>query len=70
MPLAAHARFDAQGQLRLQVVLGDGEQPERTLLKAEVSAPVADAAAARALGTQAADALRAQGADRYLPQAG
>ena len=70
MPLAAHARFDAEGQLRLQVVLGDGEQPERTLLRAEVAAPVADESAARALGRQAADALRAQGADDYLPEAG
>jgi hydroxymethylbilane synthase len=70
MPLAAHARFDAQGQLQLQVVLGDGEQPQRPLLKAQVAAPVADAAAARALGSRAAEALCAQGAGDYLPEAG
>jgi hydroxymethylbilane synthase len=70
MPLAAFAQADGQGRLRLNVALGNGEQPERALLKAEVSAVVADADAARALGQRAADALRAQGADGYLPAAG
>jgi hydroxymethylbilane synthase len=65
MPLAAHAQFDGP-QLRLKVALGDGEQLERPLLKATVQAAVADEAAAEALGLQAAEALRAQGAQDYL----
>jgi hydroxymethylbilane synthase len=68
MPLAAHARFDG-ALLRLDVALGDGEQPQRPLLKAAAQAPVADEAAAEALGLQAAEALRAQGAQGYLPAA-
>jgi hydroxymethylbilane synthase len=66
MPLAAHARFDGP-LLRLKVALGDGERLERPLLKAAVQAAVADEAAAEALGLQAAEALRAQGAQDYLP---
>lgn len=65
MPLAAHARW-LDGQLQLDVALGHPEQPERPLLKARVQGLPADEAAARALGLQAAEALRAQGADDYL----
>jgi hydroxymethylbilane synthase len=65
MPLAAHARFDGR-VLRLQAALGDGEQPERPLIRTIVEAEVADEAAASALGVRAADALRAGGAEGYL----
>jgi hydroxymethylbilane synthase len=66
MPLAAFARI-AQGVMRLDVALGDGERLDRPLLKATVQAVVDDETAAEALGRSAADALRAQGAEGYLP---
>ena len=66
MPLAAHARFDG-GMLHLQAALGDGERPERALLRVRLQADVHDDAAARALGEQAASDLRALGGDGYLP---
>lgn len=65
MPLAAHARW-LEGRLQLEVALGHPEQPERPLLKAVVHGKPTDEAAARALGLQAADALRSQGAEDYL----
>lgn len=65
MPLAAHARW-VDGQLQLEVALGHPEHPERPLLKARVLGQPADEAAARALGLQAAEALRTQGAEDYL----
>ncbi|WP_404935577.1 hydroxymethylbilane synthase [Mitsuaria sp. WAJ17] len=65
MPLAAHAQW-LDGQLQLEVALGHPEHPERALLKARVQGQPADEAAARALGLQAADALRVQGAEGYL----
>ncbi len=65
VPLAAHAVFEG-GQLRLSAALGHGADPQRPLLHTLVEAEVADEAAACALGTEAADALRAQGADAYL----
>ncbi len=66
MPLAAHASWDG-ATLRLDVALGDGADPKRPLLRAHLAAAVADEAAARALGTAAADRLRAAGAAGYLP---
>ncbi len=65
MPLAAHARWQ-DGVLQLDVALGHPEQPERPLLKARVQGQPADEGSARALGLQAAEALRALGAEDYL----
>ncbi|MGM9513885.1 hydroxymethylbilane synthase [Roseateles sp. DB2] len=65
VPLAAHAQWQG-AQLHLDVALGHPEQPERPLLRALLQGSPADEAAARALGLQAADALRAQGAEGYL----
>jgi hydroxymethylbilane synthase len=48
-------------------VLGHAEDHTRALLRAGVSAAVADDAAARALGREAVAVLRAQGAAAYLP---
>ncbi len=67
MPLAAHAQWVGE-QLHLAVALGHAEAPERPLLKAQVTAAVASDAQARALGQQAAQALRDLGAADYLPQ--
>jgi hydroxymethylbilane synthase len=65
MPLAAHATWTG-GTLNLVAALGDGEQPARPLLRAQVSGQPADESAARALGEQAAAELRAAGAAGYL----
>ena len=67
MPLAAHAQWVGE-QLHLAVALGHAEVPERPLLKAQWSAAVDSEAQARALGQQAAQALRDLGAADYLPQ--
>jgi hydroxymethylbilane synthase len=67
MPLAAYATLDDQGMMQLRAALGDGQSPQRPLLKVELQAKVVDEAAARALGEQAAQALRQQGAGDYLP---
>jgi hydroxymethylbilane synthase len=69
MPLAAFAEMGDDGLLRLRAALGDGERPGRPLLHVQVQAPVADDAAARALGDAAAAQLRAAGAAGYLPPA-
>jgi len=66
MPLAAHAVWDAQGQLRLSAALGHPLQTDRPLLRAGAAAQVTDLASAEALGQQAAQALRALGAADYL----
>ncbi|MCK9514814.1 MAG: hydroxymethylbilane synthase [Ottowia sp.] len=60
MPLAAHARFNA----RTLTVRGAWGQPDGSadLVTAQASGPVADAAAAEALGLQVAAGLRAGGA--------
>ncbi len=68
MPLAAHAVWDG-ATLRLDAALGDPNAPQRPLLHTRVAAAVADEAAARALGQQAAAQLRAAGAGSYLPAA-
>jgi hydroxymethylbilane synthase len=67
MPLAAHATWHGD-VLRLQAALGDANAPSRALLRVQFEAPVADDAAARALGERAAAALREQGAATYLAQ--
>ena len=69
MPLAAHAVWDG-ATLRLDAALGDPAMPQRPLLHTRVSAAVADEAAARALGEEAAARLRVAGAGSYLPPAG
>jgi hydroxymethylbilane synthase len=72
MPLAAHGVWHG-ATLRLQAALGDAVDVKRPLLKAEVSAEITLAAesepAARALGEQAAQALRDAGAGQYLAPA-
>jgi hydroxymethylbilane synthase len=70
MPLAAHAVWDG-ATLRLEAALGDSVDVRRPLLKTRVAADIPAAvdseAAARALGEQAAQALRDAGAGHYLP---
>jgi len=65
VPLAAYASWQA-GTLVLRAALGDADAPTRVLLRAQVSGQAHDAAAASALGEQAAASLRMQGADAYL----
>ncbi|XHS76472.1 hydroxymethylbilane synthase [Burkholderiaceae bacterium UC74_6] len=65
VPLAAHAVW-ADGQLQLTAALGNAQEPARALLKAAVAGPVDNDAAALALGTQAAQLLKEQGAAGYL----
>jgi hydroxymethylbilane synthase len=65
MPLAAHARWHGD-TLALEVALGHAEDPTRPPLRGQASAVVADDDAAQALGEQAVQALRAQGAADYL----
>jgi hydroxymethylbilane synthase len=65
MPLAAHATW--QGDvLHVAVALGDGQDTARPLLRASAQGAVVDEVAARALGEQAAERLREQGAAGYL----
>jgi hydroxymethylbilane synthase len=68
MPLAAHAVWDG-AMLCLDAALGDALDVRRPLLRTRLEAPVADEAAARALGVAAAEQLRAAGAAAYLPAA-
>ncbi len=65
MPLAAHASWHG-ASLVLRAALGHPQQPLAPLLRAEVSAEVADDAQARALGERAAAAIRTLGAADYL----
>jgi hydroxymethylbilane synthase len=69
MPLAAHAVWDG-ATLRLDAALGDAVDVKRPLLKTQVAAVIPQAVdsepAARALGEQAAHALRDAGAAQYL----
>jgi hydroxymethylbilane synthase len=67
MPLAAHARFEGRA-LVLDAVLGD-PRLQGPLLRAAQRGEADDAQAARALGTRAAAALRAQGGGAYLEAA-
>lgn len=66
MPLAAHAVWQ-DGQMTLNAALGHATEPGQPLVKVVLQAAVADAAAALALGRQAAEALLAQGGQAYLP---
>jgi len=66
MPLAAHAVWEGD-TLRLDAALGHAEEVTRPLLRTRLHAAVADEAAARALGEQAAAQLRSAGAGNYLP---
>lgn len=65
VPLAAHARWQGD-TLVLDAALGHAQQPLAPLLRSRSEAAVRDDAQARALGEQAAAALRAQGAADYL----
>jgi hydroxymethylbilane synthase len=65
VPLAAHARWQGGG-LVLDAALGHAREPLSPLLRSRSEAAVQDDAQARALGEQAAQALRAQGAADYL----
>ena len=69
LPLAAHATLGADGVLTLDAALGDAQQLTRPLLRVRVAAPVADEAAARALGARAVAELHAAGAAGYLSAA-
>jgi hydroxymethylbilane synthase len=66
VPLAAHAQWQGDS-LCLNVALGHAELHTSPLLRASVAAPVSEAAAAIALGHQAAERLRELGAGAYLP---
>lgn len=65
MPLAAHAVWIG-GSLSLRAAVGHPENTDAPLLRAAVSASVQSEAQARALGEQAATALRDAGAAAYL----
>jgi hydroxymethylbilane synthase len=65
VPLAAHATWDG-AMLRLDAALGDAKAPTRALLQARVQGAVTDTADAEALGAEAVDLLRRQGAADYL----
>jgi hydroxymethylbilane synthase len=66
MPLAAHATWSADGQLQLGAALGSAETAEPQLVRVARREPVADTAAAEALGLAVANDLRAQGGDALL----
>jgi hydroxymethylbilane synthase len=68
MPLAAHAVWHGD-TLHLDAALGDSVELTRPLITTQVRGAPADEAAARALGEQAAQQLRAAGAGSYLPPA-
>ncbi|MGJ7542786.1 hydroxymethylbilane synthase [Variovorax sp. LT1R16] len=61
MPLAAHARWQADGRLRIEAAWGDAEG-SGALLQAETTGAVDDPAQAEALGVAVAAQLRAAGA--------
>ena len=65
VPLAAFARWD-RDELVLRAALGHAADTAQPLLQAETRGRPADAAAASALGEQAAARLREHGADAYL----
>ncbi|MFO1272723.1 MAG: hydroxymethylbilane synthase [Rubrivivax sp.] len=65
MPLAAHAVWQGE-TLHLRAALGHATEFSRPLLTTEAQGRPADEASARALGEQAAAALRAAGAAAYL----
>jgi hydroxymethylbilane synthase len=61
MPLAAHARWQADGALRIDAAWGDAEG-DAPLLRVQCQGAAIDLGAASQLGQQAADALRQAGA--------
>lgn len=61
MPLAAHARWQADGSLRIEAAWGDVDGVG-ALVRVEAQSAVGDAAQAEALGDEAAARLRAAGA--------
>ena len=69
MPLAAHAVW-LDGALSLRAAVGHPENAAAPLLRASVNAVVQTEAQARALGEQAAAALRDAGAAAYLSAVG
>ncbi len=69
MPLAAHAVW-LDGALSLRAAVGHPENDDAPLLRASVNAVVQTEAQARALGEQAAAALREAGAAAYLSAVG
>ncbi len=69
MPLAAHAVW-LDGALSLRAAVGHPENADAPLLRASVNAVVQTEAQARALGEQAAAALRDAGAAAYLEAVG
>lgn len=69
MPLAAHAVW-LDGALSLRAAVGHPENAAAPLLRASVNAVVQTEAQARALGEQAAAALREAGAAAYLSAVG
>lgn len=69
MPLAAHAVW-VDGALSLRAAVGHPENAAAPLLRASVNAVVQTEAQARALGEQAAAALRDAGAAAYLSAVG
>ena len=68
VPLAAHAVWQGNA-LQIDVALGHAQELSRPLLRTRLQAPVADDAAAVALGELAAARLRADGAEAYLAAA-
>jgi hydroxymethylbilane synthase len=65
VPLAAFASWQGD-TLLLRAALGHAQAPTQPLLRAQTQGRPRDAAAASALGEQAAASLREQGADAYL----
>ncbi|HSW24598.1 MAG TPA: hydroxymethylbilane synthase, partial [Burkholderiaceae bacterium] len=65
VPLAAFASWQGD-TLVLRAALGHAEVPTQPLLRVQTQGRPRDAAAAGALGEQAAASLREQGADAYL----
>ncbi|MEQ1807090.1 MAG: hydroxymethylbilane synthase [Burkholderiaceae bacterium] len=68
VPLAAHATWSG-AVLQVRAALGNPAAPAAPLLHGTVQGPVADDAAALALGAAVAKQLRDQGADAYLAAA-
>ena len=65
-PLAAHARWQADGRLALHAVLGSAEDAPAELVHAEGHEPVGDTAAAEALGQAVSQRLREGGGAALL----
>ena len=66
MPLAAHARWQADGRLALHAALGSAEDAPAALVRTDASAAVADVAAAEALGRLVSERLREGGGAALL----